>query len=291
MSTRRRVVVYLGLAFVVALIVLLIVDAGRKGVFDEELGMNVAVVGERGVSLLLLRPQEDMVGWVEVPEDVRVKIYNSTASYPVGSLWEYGLSVKDGYRVIQRSLGRSMGVILAKTIKLEKGQQIEDVLREILYPGLKTNLGIKDRFLLRKYLSGAVASKKMLEYSLPETVFQRVEEADGKVVRDFNSTVDLWVKNKFVLDAILSESVEMSVVNTAETTGLGIALSRQLESAGVRVTEVVGEKVAGLTEGCHYAGGEKKMVTVKLLEEQLGCTAVGINRPKNEKEIRLYVNQ
>lgn len=271
---------------------LLIYDLTRRGVYDVRMGMNIVVVGESGgVKLLLLRPEEDIVAWVSVPAKVKIKIFNSSASYPIGSLWSYGEAERQAFNVMEKSVGQTMGVVLAKTVKLNKGEQIEDVLGQLLSLTLKTNLSIKDRVLIRNLLSESLKSKKILEYSLPTTVFEEIVEPDGKEFAVFNTTISLWTKNKFIIEEILDENVDVSINNVSSTSGLGTILAKQLESVGARVVEVKADKedVAEGGKECVYASIENYEMTEKMLTSQLGCAKVSWGSKEDEKGIKVWV--
>lgn len=292
-SIKNKWILYLGIAFLVVLVGLLVYDLVRKGIYSHQVGINIAVVGDSKVSVLLLRPEEDLISWISLPSDVRVKIHNSSAHYPVGSLWKYGSSERKPYDVVEKSLGQSMGVLVVKTIKLDKDAEIEDVLGSLLSPGLKTNLSIRDRVLIRSFLIDAVKSKKVLELSLPSSVFETIIDPDGKEFREFNSAVSLWAKNKFVLEAVLSENTDISINNASNIVGAGILFAHQIESAGLHVVEVKAdkeEKVVG--KGCvFYSSWGVNEVTEQVLISQAGCSKIA--KPEfleNDDKLRIWIN-
>lgn len=289
-SIKDKILLILGGAFLVVLLGLLGYDLVRKGIYTPQMGLNVLVVGDNQVSILLLRPEEDMVGWVKLPKDVRVKVYNSEAKYPLISLWSYGVSVHDPYQITEKSLGQAMEVVVSRTIKLEDAS-IENILGKLYSLGLKTNLSIRDRILIRQFLADSVKSKKLLEMAVPSTVFDQVTDPDGAVFSEFNQTMSLWTKNKFVYEPILDENADISINNISGISGMGNSLANQLESTGMHVIEVkadMEEKVSG--KGCVYSTGRRYPMTELVLQEQLGCRK--IDKPDfidNDDKLRVWI--
>ena len=290
-SIKEKYLLFLGLFFLVVLLVLLILSFTRRGVYENNFGLNVAVVGEQGVSLLLLRPSEEMVSWVDIPNEAKIKIHDSSASYPITSLWSYGVGERKPYEIVEKSLGQAMSVVIARTIKLDRGGQVEDVLRELISLGTKTDLSIRDRFLIRVFLTESVKSKKMLEYSLPDNVFDKVVEPDGKEFWTFNNAMPLWSKNKFVWESLLDENAEVSINNVSSTQGMGTTLSRQLESSGIHVVEVKADtEDPSIYPGCVYASTKEYTATEEFLKKQVGCRKVSVNSDSNGLErIRIWI--
>ena len=290
-SIKDRVLLLLGSIFLLVLLGLLVYDVTRRGIFSDSMGINVAIVGNSGVSVLLLRPEEEMVGWVNLPRDVRVKIFNSEAYYPLTSVWSLGLSERNPYEVMEKSLGQSMGVLIARTVKLEDNNRIVNVLGKLFQISLKTNLSIRDRLMIRKFMADAVNSKKVLELTIPNTVFDKVMDPDGKEFFEFNQTMSLWTKNKFVIEPILDENADISINNASGISGKGTTLANQLESAGMHVIELVAnpeEQVQG--KGCLYSAGKKYEMTELVLREQVGC--LKIVRPEfveSDEKIRIWI--
>lgn len=273
------------------LVGLLIYDVTRRGIFSGRMGINIAIVGDRGVSLLLLRPEEEMVEWVKLPANIRIKIFNSEAHYPLDSVWGYGVSERKPYEILEKSLGRSMGIVISRTIKVDDNTLIEDLLGKMFSISLKTNLSIKDRFVIRQYISDAVKSKRVLETSVPNTVFDKVTDPDGKEFVEFNQAVNLWTKNKFVVESILDENADVLINNISGVPGMGNILANQLESSGMHVVEVKAdteEKVQG--KECVFSTDERYEMTEMVLGLQIGCTKIA--RPsfiESDEKIRIWI--
>jgi len=275
----------------IVLTVLLIIDLSKRGVYSGKMGINLAVVGDSGVSLLLLRPEEEMLGWVKLPKGVRVKVYNSEGVYPLESLWSYGVSEKKPYDILEKSLGQSMGVVISRTVKISGNSLPENVLGNLLSLRLRTNLSIRDRLLIRQFIADAVRSKKVLELSVPSSVFDKVTDPDGKEFLEFNLAMGLWTKNKFIVEPVFSENADVSINNISGVVGAGSILSNQLESAGMHVTEVKADTDEVVeNSGCVYYSGKKYEMTESILREQLDCRRIA--KPdfvEEDDRIRIWI--
>jgi len=290
-SVKDKILIILGSVFLVVLLGLLIFDVTRRGVFSNKMGFNVAVVGNDGVSVLLLRPEEGMVGWIRLPKNIRVKIYNSEAVYPLESVWNFGVSEKKPFEIMEKTMGQAMGIVVARTIKIDDSSEIGNVLGRLVSLNLKTDISIRDRVLIRQFLSEAVKSKRVLEMSVPKTVFDTVTDPDGAEFYEFNLTMSLWTKNKFVVEVILNENADISINNISGISGLGGVLANQLESTGMHITELKAtneEIVSG--KGCVFASEKRYEMTELILKEQLGC--IKIERPdfvEQDEKLRIWV--
>lgn len=258
--------------FLTTLCSLVIFRVVKEGIFSDKLGINLAIIGSSDSALLILRPDEDILGWVNLPEKLKVKIFNSQAQYPIESLWDYGISEKNPYEIFEKSLGLSMGVVVSRVIKVQGQASIEEVLASLHKIYLKTDLSPKDRFFIRRYLVDAVASEKVLEMDIPPNILDQVVEPDGKEFLIFNDIISLWTKNKFILESLLNENADVSINNLSGQDGLGISVSKQLEAAGIRVVEVktdLNRNTWG--KGCIFVSGGNYPYTVSFLAQQLDC--------------------
>lgn len=289
-STEKHYVKKVGVIFLVILVGLLIFRVVKDGIFSKTLGINVAVVGDDSIAVLILRPDEDVLGWVKLPGKLKIKIYNSSAQYPIGSLWEYGVNEKHPYTVLEKSLGLSMGVPIARTIKIHGDVSPEEVLANLHKINLKTNLSLRDRFLIRQYLVDSVTSKKVLEMVIPASGMDKITEPDGKEFLVFNNVISLWTKNKFLLESILNENVDLSVNNLSGIAGQGIFISRQLEAAGIRVIEVKTDPANDIAgSGCVFVLKGSYPYTESFLTQQMGCVKHSEKLSPGEKGIDLWV--
>lgn len=289
-SLRYKIAKTLGVIFLVVLCSLLVYKALNQGIYSSRLGINVAVVGEDSVGMLLLRPEEDVVGWITFPSNLKVKIFNSSARYPINSLWDYGVQERNPYEVVEKTVGMAMGVTVAKTIKIEGEPSVEGVLAGLHKINLRTNLSLRDRFLIRKFLATTATSKKVLEMEIPVNIFDKLVEPDGKEFLSFNSVSSLWTKNKFVLESILGENVDLVVNNLSGQLGLGTQVAKQLESAGVRVVEVKSDPEVGVSgSGCLFSIFGKYPYTESFLVDQVRCTKIDSIGEENEKGITVWI--
>ena len=270
---------YVGWLFLLVLLIVLITDFLRRGIYNDVTGINLLVVGDENMGLLVMRPNENLVTWVSLPTNIKVKIYNSTAAYPINSLWKFGETEKRPYEITEKSIGTSMGIIIPRMIKVDRVASVDNILGKFLSFGLKTDLSIRDRFLIRQRVSEAAVSKKVIELEIPKIAFDEVLEADGKEFLSMNQVIDVWSKDKFYHEDLLSEGAEVSINNVSDVSGAGSLLSRQLDSSGVRVVEVVNNKNDSvMASGCHFIASKKFVNTIDYLIDQVGCF------PLNNKE-------
>lgn len=290
-SSKKKLSRIAGIIFLVVLSALLVGRLLKQGIYSGDLGINIAVVGKNTAGLLLLRPEEEVVGWIPFPKNLMIKIFNSDARYPVVSLWDYGVLEKNPYEIVERSIGSSMGVTVAQTIRLNEDTSIETILSSLHRLDLQTDLSLRDRFLIRKFLVESVASKKVLEMEIPKKILDLTSDPDGKEFQTFNSVASLWTKNKFVLESILSENVDLTVNNLSGQTGLGTQVAKQLESTGMRVVEVKSDPTSDIPgKGCLFSITGKYPFTESLLVDQMQCLKVkNPNTQNTEKGITVWL--
>lgn len=282
-ESRRHVFLnYFGWFFVALLLLMLAIGFSRKGIYSSVLGLNLVVVGDTGVSLMLIRPQESLMTWVRLPNNLSIKIVDSEAVYPLESVWKYGVMEKNPYKLMTYSLSNSIGVLLPRVVKIDGAATPENLLGSLHKLSLHTDLSIRDRFLLRRDLVTNVSSKRFLEIDIPKTAMTKAQDPDGMEFLEVNSVINLWTKNKFVFDALLGENANVKIFNLSQVKGAGLLVSRQLESSGLRVVEVSSKydgSVAG--KGCVFSSAENLGTTVYLLEKFAGCKKI---EAKNEKQ-------
>lgn len=286
----KKIVNWVGMLFLVVLIGLLVFDGLRKGIFSNTLGMDVAVVGNNSVALMLLRPEEGLITWVDLPDNMKINIFNSTASYPIVSLWKYSTGEKNSFDLFEKSLGTTLGVTLPRTIKVDGEANIETVLGNLHKLSLKTDLSLRDKWTIRSFVADVVKSKKMIEETIPKKAFDEVTEPDGKIFLKINSVASLWVNNKFVMEPILSESAEVTVNNMTGISGYGTEVANQIESAGLRVVEVKADKTEAVSgSGCIFSISDGLPQTEKYLVDYLSCHKLSNTKQGSGKGTRIWL--
>lgn len=274
-SKVRTFVNIFGVLFLVVIIASLALTLLRKGIWNEEMGLNLLVIGDDSAGVLVLRPKEGLGSWVSLPNELKIKISGSQANYPINSVWKFGLGEKRAYEISERSIGEAMGVILPRMIKVGGEASVETVLGNMLSIPVKTDLSLLDRLAMRKYLSAIVTSKRLLELTIPGQVYEEVEEPDGKIFLEFSQVMTAWSKDKFLFDAVLAESVELIVNNLSGLGGAGLIMSRQAETAGMRVVEVkndIEDVISGT--GCVFESSDSSPRSSELLENHFGCKEI-----------------
>lgn len=270
----------------------------RHGIYSQEVGINLIVVGDLKVSVLSIRPKEQLATWIDLPTSLSVKTYKNGTSFPVTSLWKLGVAERDKYNYLTKSLTESMSVALPKVINVGKETTPESLLGSLGSFFAETDLSLRDRILLRKDLTSYIAAKKIIEVDIPDTAMDRQSDPDGKEVVTFNQVLQLWNKNKFLTESILGEEVNAKVYNLSQQKGRALVYSRILESAGLRVIDVATgtEKNILLTKpaGCYFAIQKKMHPFVEFfLSKHLDCSFIdgnkeGINYDTNEVVVLVY---
>ncbi len=277
----KKVAQYLGWLFIVVLVGVLVFDFVKKGIFDNRTGINLLVVGDENMGILVIRPDSNLINWIPLPTDLKVKIYNTEANYPINSLWDFGVGERKPFVITEKSIGSMLGIIIPRAIKIDHVASVDNLLGKFLSLGLKTDLTIRDRWMIRKIISDAAISKKIFELEIPGSAFDKVTEADGKEFLVVNKIIDVWSKDKFYHDDILEEGSEISINNVSDVPGSGLQLSSQLDSSGFRVIDVVNDKNDDVKiKGCHFVAPDKFPLSKKYLVDQVGCFPLPKNEPK-----------
>lgn len=282
-----------GVSFLVFLVILLALSFWKKGIYQQEVGINLVVVGELKIAVLSIRPNEEMVYWADLPNNLSVKVYKTGAVYPATSLWKLGLADRDQYRYVTQSLSMAMGLSLPRMVWVGKETSVESLLRALGAVTTSTDLSWKDRIMIRNDLENFAMAKKIMEVDLPEAGLNKNIEPDGKEVITFNAILSLWNKNKFLVEPILGEAINARVYNASGVNGVGATLSKQLEVAGVRVIEV--ETKTGLPKeknGCYYLFGQGlHPLTEMFIKNHLGChqKTPSVGQVASPNEVHLWI--
>lgn len=290
----RKLINVIGVIFLMVLVGLLVYSFLRKGIYRDDLGINLLVVGDTNSSLVVLRPKEGYASWVDLPTDLKIQIVDSDASFPINSVWKFSLGEKNAFRTTERSIGEAMGVAIPRMVKVGNVANIENTLSSLLSFSVHTDLSWRDRWAIRQYLADMVTSKRLLTLDIPLQAYTAETEPDGKVFKEFSSVMNAWTKDKFVFDSILGENCELIVNNLSGVNGAATALARQSETAGVRVIAVKNDETddPGIGKGCLFAGDLSYPYTVGFLEQYLGCREISnpnSDLVKTKGEIKVWI--
>lgn len=290
-KNRKRFLEYLAIGFIGIFLSLLLISFTRKGVYSINLGLNMVVVGEDGIALALVRPKEDYVVWIKLPLAMQIKVDTSTAVFPVFSFWKYAEKEKNSLDLVARSISNTLGVVLPSAIKIDGSATPENLLGSLHSLTLNSNLTIRDRLMLRRDLVNLVSTRKTLEVDIPRSALTKVSDPDGVEFLEVNSIVNLWTKNRFVFETLLGESPNLSVYNLSGVAGMGMQISRKLESAGARVVEVEseydGEVVTG--KGCVFRSKADYVFTEYLLERFMKCKNISVKEKIKGEGIEIWL--
>lgn len=275
---------WLGVAFIVLVLLTLLIGALKKNVYDSKLGANILVVTKEGIGIVGVRASENISSFLTLPNNL--VIGTSRGEYLVEALWRVGLPGADSLKTTRVGVGMTLGIPLGGVIKSNSGLSFYELLSSLISFSSRTNLSLTDRIRLYSDLSSLLKKGMRLELNFPQNVVDVYEEPDGKKVLRTNQAVYTWTKNHFASDEILSETAEVSVVNASGKDGVGRLLAHQLETAGVRVIEVVGSnnKLNGV---CVILSEKKVPKTTLFIEKTFGCRKGG-DQEKNyiEKDIK-----
>ena len=262
--------------FLLCILVGLVMGMFRKRVFSESLGMGLAAIGENEVALLGIRPEEDSLVWVDLPADLRLRVVDSEAWYPVQSLWQLGEIEGDAEELVKQSLQQDLGLVMSGVICLgSKDVSVEGVMSGLIDLGVKSSLNWWDRVVLYKVLTKMMTRGLVWETDLPLIVMDVKEDEDEMKWKKLNERVWVWTRDLWPSEKILGLGATAAVYNSSDTPGKARVMGYALESEGLRVVEVAAREEKN--EGCWYEMEEEWSELEWLLERQLGCRVkVGI---------------
>jgi len=262
--------------FLLCILVGLVMGMFRKRVFNENLGMGLAAIGEDEVALLGIRPEEDSLVWVDLPADLRLRVIDSEAWYPVESLWQLGEIEGDAEELVKQSLQQDLGLVMSGVICLgSKDVSVEGVMSGLIDLGVKSSLNWWDRVVLYKVLTKMMTRGLVWETDLPLIVMDVKEDEDEMKWKKLNERVWVWTRDLWPSEKILGLGATAAVYNSSDTPGKARVMGYALESEGLRVVEVAAREEKN--EGCWYEMEEEWSELEWLLERQLGCRVkVGI---------------
>lgn len=260
---------WVGVTFIAAVIFMFILGAFKNNIYDSRQGMNLLVISKEGMGVVGIRPSENLVNFLVLPNNLMIDV--GVGDYQVEGLWKVGLPGRNGLSGIRLGVGRTLGVDLAGVIKTSGGLSLAELIESITSLSSVTNLSLIDRAKILSDLSGLLKRRVQLELTLPSGTMEVVEEPDGKKIFKVNNLMYSWAKRQWVSDQIMSETAEVFVINASGKEGLAREISRQLETAGIRVIEIIasGDTIDG---GCVLFGrGNSLPKTTAYLRSSFGC--------------------
>ncbi|HJZ05917.1 MAG TPA: hypothetical protein VJ327_08760 [Patescibacteria group bacterium] len=158
----------------------------------------------------------------------------------------------------------------------------------IMYTGEKTLLGWWDNLAWWRWRSRVDWREKDVADS---SWVEEVVAADGERMWRLGLNWDVEARELFVSAAIVGEKLNVTVVNTTITSGLGGHAARSLESAGLRVGLVKSDEDAG-GERCKIVAGGNTLDSIgaKRMVGNFGCGAEVGEFGEGEVELRLGIN-
>lgn len=261
---------------VVVILVLLgssILKEYRQRRFDPEIGMNIAVVGDKKLGIMTVRKEEDMSSFVILPEKLVVDIEKTGSKLRVGSLWGLGKLEGQPGNVVMRQAGRALALGISGYIKVNNDDQLEPakIAGDLIQLNIKTNLSWWDRINLRQEIKATLARGEMPITKINETIYQTQVDPDGveNLIID-REKLKMWAERVWMTPEVLGERVNIAVYNNSDRDGKAREMADALEVAGARVINV--DKDGESTNSCEFIVHRKDLIkTPLILEKQFGC--------------------
>ncbi len=243
----------------------------RRNIYDPKLGINLLLIGKDGMGIVSVRAGSGLISVLKLPGDLSIPIESNGSEYLVEAINKIGLPVDDPLNEARVSIGQALGVILTGVVKAPVSFGIPGLSESLFDISSKSNLSLIDRYYLLRDVNNKLSNRASLSISLPKNVIDAFDEPDGKKVGKLNTAVFVWSKNQWVVDEVLSETAEVTVVNSSGKDGKARLVARQIESAGVRVIDLL----AGRKEEdsvCLLLGNTKAHpITTEFLENFFLC--------------------
>lgn len=274
-----------GIVFCTMVSVALIVRVWKDKKIDNRLGFNMVVLGDGSTTVMSYKPENLSVDFVDLPDNLKISLFNNGSDFGIGELREAEKNSAEGASLndFRRGLSLELGIPLPIIIR-HKAQNDLLSLRDSLlaWRGIDTNMNILDRMEVIKILGVVLAKGLNLIQPFPSRLTDKIVEVDGKTYQKVNEAVFSWAKNYFLSEAVLSETAEIVVLNASGTSGIGRKMSRQLETAGMRVIDIrTGDLI--LDKKCEVDGDEvEHPMTMRYLTNYFGCEAVTASSDKNQ---------
>lgn len=267
-----------GIVFLALLLVMFLVNVLRRNVYDPKLGANLLLIGKDGMGVISIRADSGLVSEMRLPDNLSIPVESNGAEYLVEAIYKIGLPVNDPLDSARVSVGQALGVVLSGVVKAPVGFGLTGLREGLFDISTKSNLSIIDRYLLLSDINEKLSNRASLAVSLPKNVIDSVDEPDGKKVGKLNPAIFVWSRNQWVVDEVLSETAEITVVNASGREGKARQVAHQIESAGVRVIDLMVAKKEEAS-ACLILGDLKAHpVTTRFLVNSLACkAAVSLN--------------
>ena len=272
---RFRIFFYIaGFVFLGLLVLMLLINLFRRNVYDSKLGINLLLIGRDGMGVISVRAESGVVGQMRLPDNLSIPIESNGAVYLVEAIYNIGLPVSDPLNSARESVGQALGIIISGVVRAPVDFGVDGFRQSLFNISTKTNLSLIDRYLLFKDFNEKLGSRAFLSFSLPKNVIDFSDEPDGKKIGELNTAVFVWSRNQWVVDEVLSETAEVTVVNASGKDGKARRVARQIESAGVRVIDILVAKEEN-DNACLLLGNIKAHpLTAKFLINSFSCKPV-----------------
>lgn len=265
----------LGIVFVFVAIGSWVYKIVSKSVYIQKVGINVLVVSKNKTMLIGLRPESNLILKTMLTNDLVSQMgERSTGSgFTVGAVsGQIGAEYQRLGEDFRKGLSLSLGVPLTGIFYIGEGYDETNFFGKLILPTTKSNLSWLDRIRIYLDMRRIFAGSMVIDQDIPKGATQKSEEADGKVVYNFNEAIFNWSKNQWSYAEVFGESVEIAVVNATNIDGRARSIAHLLETAGMHVIEVVSSKSLLTEFSCLvYDHKPEATFTKQLLENYFGC--------------------
>ncbi len=282
MSKLTRLINAAGLVFLILLALMFLFNLLKRNIYDSRLGINLLVIGGDGLGVVAIRPSAGLISLTRLPDNLMIPVDSSDAVYRAEAFYTVGLPTKNELKVSRTSVGQALGVVISGSLKTSGSLSTGELPGQLVAWSTRSDLSWIDRYRIFKDVSGILAKKTSLIIPFPANIADVSEEPDGKKVLKLNGAIFVWSKNQWVVDEVLSETAEVVIVNGTGTEGRARTTAHQLESAGIRVVELI--SAARESDDC-LVWGDRKIHprTYDYLVTSFGCR-------KAPGDISEYVN-
>jgi len=263
---------------------------------DLRVGVNLVIAGNDGLAILAVRDGGGgFSSWVALPFDLFLDLPEDGGKYRVTSIWKLAEYKKDVNfekgELLLSALSKSFGAAMSTFIVWEDrgGFGVEDVVDKLLDFDVSTNLTWWDRYSLRVFLASQLKKQKVVLQHLPIGLVLESKTVDGlPILTLFDPVaVDNWSRKEFVVDEILAERLNVSVINNSGKPGKARLVARLLEASGFRVVQIESDNLEN-SSVCVYKLDDKKFVSGAemsrtFLETVFGC--------KNNQNLKIDLNK
>ncbi len=271
-------------------------------------GINIMTLGKERAVLQLLKENEGLCEYVDIPMNLVVEMGNGRNQIALSSLWEarkYEQGGVLGRDTMIDAASRSFGIPIQVVFLATNSSMDFDAenLANSLWVFSRKSAGAS----LWKKAALYVFSNKMLTKcqfvpsNISERVFKKEKQADGQVVTKIDPEVmRLWATRRWYVDSIASARPSVYVTNASGVEGIGRSWGLMLEISGFKVIRVDAESVGTnggggcfVSQNSDKNGKKERDISYRYLLDYLGCEKGdgGVKRGTTESDFNIVVGR